>query len=67
MTSQQAQCPKCGHSPLNHRMGVCQVIVTLRHRAVPSHGEPTKAHCGCEHYKPMEAIQILFPDIEFSS
>lgn len=51
MTSQEAQCPECGHSPLNHRKGQCLVIITLPpNRHVPTHGERTKAHCGCTYY-----------------
>lgn len=60
MTSAQAQCPECGHSPLNHKRGVCLVVITL---PLPSgmRGERAKAHCGCEHYKPLAPVQLSWP------
>lgn len=59
MTSAQAQCPACGHNPLNHRYGQCLVIVTLPPNPhVPRHGEVTKAHCGCTYYSRQQVLEF---------
>lgn len=56
-------CPECGHSILNHKLGVCIVIVTL---PLPKGmwGERAKAHCGCEHIKPQSPLQQVFIDFD---
>lgn len=52
-------CPMCGHSVLNHKKGQCLVIVTM---PLPKglHGEVAKRHCGCDHIRPHQALQLTF-------
>lgn len=57
MASFCAVCPACHHSILNHKKGVCQVIVTVTRFA--------KGHCGCTHIKPTDAVQITFKNVPF--